>query len=274
MRRDIRREIPPFLPLSLTVPVAPQANLNPRLVVQTRLCYDFARCTLHHGITNDMLERRLAHDPHPSTPLSSADRATAIAAAAADIATDAEAAPFRSALGALISNAEMLRAESAACREAALAFVTSREGAFGALLARAAPPSTAETQRIEPATWKSASELAATAGVLSCNVDLGDLALALRPTATNSATSAVARRRARYRVVHAPFVFVRAAPSTKAEVLTMAPTNAEIEVEIEGGGGWVRTADALENGRHGWLLVDGAPLGLGRLLEPCERDVT
>ena len=78
-----------------------------------------------------------------------------------------------------------------------------------------------------------------------------------------------------YRVVHAPFVFVRAAPSTDAEVLSMLDVGACVSVDAVCRG-WVRTATlpcarALPDSKPragGWVLVDGAPLGLGALLEP------
>ena len=47
----------------------PEANPNARLVVRTKLCFDHARGSLHHGESNDELERRLGADP----PLPSAE---------------------------------------------------------------------------------------------------------------------------------------------------------------------------------------------------------
>ena len=78
-----------------------------------------------------------------------------------------------------------------------------------------------------------------------------------------------------YRVAHAPFVFVRAAPSTDAEVLSMLDVGACVSVDALCRG-WVRTATlpcarALPDSKPragGWVLVDGASLGLGALLEP------
>jgi len=69
-------------------------------------------------------------------------------------------------------------------------------------------------------------------------------------------------------VAHAPFVFLRAAPSTKAEVLSLAAAGQLLDVDAERDG-WLRTAAPVRDGRRGWALVDGAQLGLGRLLEPA-----
>ena len=74
---------------------------------------------------------------------------------------------------------------------------------------------------------------------------------------------------ATYRVVHAPFVFVRAAPSTDAEVVSLTSAGSTLTVDAECDG-WVRRAAtaADEGPAGGWVLVDGAALGLGVLLQP------
>ena len=70
-----------------------------------------------------------------------------------------------------------------------------------------------------------------------------------------------------YRVVHSPFVCVRAAPSVKAAVLAVAPHGALLHADAERRG-WVRLIDDGHGGatRDAWALIDGRELGLGTLL--------
>ena len=68
-----------------------------------------------------------------------------------------------------------------------------------------------------------------------------------------------------YRVLHKPFVYVRAAPSTRAAMLGILRPGDEVLAGCEHDG-WLRTAMPFDKGRHGWLLLDGAPLGMGQLL--------
>jgi hypothetical protein len=77
--------------------------------------------------------------------------------------------------------------------------------------------------------------------------------------------------RAIYRVVHKPFVFLRAAPATDAAVHNVVQAGSIIEVDAVRDG-WVRTAapfPQLEGGpsKQAWALLDGRALGLGTLLE-------
>jgi hypothetical protein len=75
----------------------------------------------------------------------------------------------------------------------------------------------------------------------------------------------------RYRIMHGPIVFVRRAPAVDAEILNALPKGMELEMDAARAG-WVRTARAMAPltggaAQRGWMLVDGASVGLGRLLE-------
>ena len=70
---------------------------------------------------------------------------------------------------------------------------------------------------------------------------------------------------ATYRAVHTPWVYLRASPDTEAEYVGVLPPNKEVLMGVEHDG-WVRTAEPFAKGRHGWALVDGAPLGYKALL--------
>ena len=88
--------------------------------------------------------------------------------------------------------------------------------------------------------------------------------------AHDGATHVLASR-ATYRVVHKPFVFLRAAPATDAAVHNVVQAGSTIEVDAVRNG-WVRTAvpfPQLEGGpsKQAWALLDGRALGLGTLLE-------
>ena len=70
-----------------------------------------------------------------------------------------------------------------------------------------------------------------------------------------------------FRVVHAPFIYLRAQPNTEASMLATARTG---EVLLMGSrrDGWLRTSAPVPGGDDcGWALEDGAPLKLGVLLE-------
>jgi len=78
---------------------------------------------------------------------------------------------------------------------------------------------------------------------------------------------------ATYRVVHAPFIFLRAAPARDAEVMSVLTTAMEFEADALRCG-WVRTAkpvapmaDKEAKPRKAWALIDGAEAGLGQLLK-------
>ena len=217
---------------------------------------------LRRGLSNAQLELELGAAP---PPCSEAARTAAARTAAAEEATEAEAAPFEARLRWLLGGEDdqVLRTEARACREALLAFAHARAGAFAAMLAPLAE----------------ARPLAAAAPLDAG----GDGAIALEPEHLGRGpASAVVMAQAgvrllaaatTYRVAHGPFVFVRAAPSTDAEVVSMADVGACLTVDAECRG-WVRTAAlpcALPDSKlrtGGWVLVDGAALGLGVLLEP------
>ena len=70
-----------------------------------------------------------------------------------------------------------------------------------------------------------------------------------------------------YRVIH-PFVNVRSDPALNATVLGKKSTNDRVIAEALGGrdNAWIKLEERFD-GRVGWLLIDGASIGLGRLLE-------
>ena len=72
-----------------------------------------------------------------------------------------------------------------------------------------------------------------------------------------------------YRVVHTPFIYLRAAPDTQAPMLAIAVAGEVLQMSAECDG-WLCTARPVAGGgERGWALRDGAPLGLGMLLEAC-----
>ena len=73
-----------------------------------------------------------------------------------------------------------------------------------------------------------------------------------------------------YRVVHAPFIYLRGAPDTQAPMVAIAVAGEVLQMSAERDG-WLCTARPVAGGGEcGWALRDGAPLGLGMLLEACE----
>ena len=73
-----------------------------------------------------------------------------------------------------------------------------------------------------------------------------------------------------YRVVHAPFIYLRGAPDTQAPMVAIAVAGEVLQMSAERDG-WLCTACPVAGGgERGWALRDGAPLGLGMLLEACE----
>ncbi len=99
--------------------------------------------------------------------------------------------------------------------------------------------------------------------------------------AAPEASATVEHAPRRYRVSHAPFVYVRNAPSTLAPMLGIVRAGREIVVEATRAG-WVRlrrepaaraaaaSGTASSEPSPGWLLIDGKALGLGPLLEPLQ----
>ena len=73
-----------------------------------------------------------------------------------------------------------------------------------------------------------------------------------------------------YRVVHAPFIYLRGAPDTQAPMVAIAVAGEVLQMSAERDG-WLCTARPVAGGgERGWALRDGAPLGLSMLLEACE----
>eukprot|EP00966_Prymnesium_polylepis_P104129 2411203-Prymnesium_polylepis.1 len=72
-----------------------------------------------------------------------------------------------------------------------------------------------------------------------------------------------------YRVVHAPYVYLRAGPSQEHKVLGVAQQGTRLQMDAESNG-WYRTRAVVADGEQGWVLLDGAKIGLGVLLELCE----
>ena len=73
------------------------------------------------------------------------------------------------------------------------------------------------------------------------------------------------RRLPEWKVVHAPRVAVRSAPDTKASLAGSKMEGETVTAEAEEGG-WIRLAAESTSGAR-WMLIDGAEVGLGKLLE-------
>ena len=70
-----------------------------------------------------------------------------------------------------------------------------------------------------------------------------------------------------YVVVNRPWVYLREQPTTDAGMLAIRRPGTVVTFSAELDG-WLRTAETVSKGRHGWALEDGAKLGLGVLLVP------
>ena len=167
---------------------------------------------LRRGLSNAQLELELgAAPPH----CSEAARTAAARTAAAEEATEAEVAPFEARLRWLLggeddANDEVLRTEARACREALVAFANERAGAFAAMLA----PLVAAHPLAAAAPLDAGSDGAVT--LEPEHLGRGPASAAVMAQAGVRLLAAATT----YRVAHGPFVFVRAAPSTDAEVPT------------------------------------------------------
>lgn len=256
------------------------------------LSFDHARGTLLHGVSNEELEARLGSAPSLPT---AQEHAAAMSEATRQEATAEEVAPFESLLGELLTDEAVLRRESFRCREAFLTFAKEREGGLGreleaAAALRASPMGVRGEGREEGEGgegrsdgWWEAVEAAAQAGhsvVLLAPADIkpsrGAVAAADEPTADGAGAGVDAEMEllpatVTYRVVHAPFVFLRKAPSVDAGVLTVLQLGSSVVVDGLRRG-WARTAAPhapLTGGapQRGWALLDGASVGLGVLLQ-------
>lgn len=70
-----------------------------------------------------------------------------------------------------------------------------------------------------------------------------------------------------YAVTHAPWIYLRAEPSTDAEVVAVSRPG-KILWMSHALDGWLRTADPVHQQQYGWALEAGTQLGLGVLLTP------
>mmetsp|Transcript_17515 Transcript_17515/g.60608 ORF Transcript_17515/g.60608 Transcript_17515/m.60608 type:complete len:144 (+) Transcript_17515:743-1174(+) len=66
-----------------------------------------------------------------------------------------------------------------------------------------------------------------------------------------------------WRVVHAPFVAVRASPSVTSKLVSVRRPGDVVRVDYTLEALWAKL-----DGEVGWMLTHGAELGLGALLEP------
>ena len=265
-----------------------EANSNPRLVVHASLSYDHARGTLHHGVSNTQLEARLG--PSPALP-SDAERAANVDAATAQEATADEVAPFEAKLLELLDDESALRREAAECRRAFLAFAEEHEGGLQRELTSVAARRGADAGADADAAWESGADAARRQGRTVQPLALSELKQARRgagaeepaaegaPGTARSEAAAAADaiellpEVAAFRVVHSPYVFLRAAPAVDAQVYSIVMGGTALRVDAIRKG-WVRTATCLQplpggEPRQAWALVDGATLGLGTLLERC-----
>uniref|UniRef100_A0A7S4AYP3 Uncharacterized protein n=1 Tax=Chrysotila carterae TaxID=13221 RepID=A0A7S4AYP3_CHRCT len=240
----------------------PEANKNTNLVVPTSLCFDHARGLLLHGTTNAELEQKLGRKP----PLiSSRDRKQNFARAVREIALEDEVAPFENVLLPLLRDEEILRRESSKCRSLSVDFAEARQDNLAAMLHALAldlPCSAVD----RPGLLDSLSNR----GIKFVQLNICDLQQQLPAGSAEPPLHKHFSSPACYRVLHRPYVLLRAAPSVMAEVLSIAPHGQSLYCDAELNG-WVRlSATALEG--HGairrmWALVDGAALGLGLLLQ-------
>jgi len=76
------------------------------------------------------------------------------------------------------------------------------------------------------------------------------------------AASRTTRTMDKFRVVHNPHVYVRAAPNLRAAAICVKRVGDVVRV-LEEVDGWLKLAD-----NTGWMLRDGSALGLGALLQP------
>lgn len=274
----------------------PEANLNHGLVCETRLCFDHARGELLHRVANEQLEDRLG--PNPVLP-DARQRSAAVAKAVQEEASDEEVAPFEEALRRLLTDEAILRQQSAMCRDLFFTFAKQREGGVARLLqtveqrVRTTDQSTAGGCR-ENSLASNCTNTSGSLGLLTASA-AGAIGVAtfnrailapistveLKPQLASHEASAMAARSqgaremrvaARYRVTYKPLVYLRAAPSTRAAIITIAPTGTLLEADATletNEGTWVRTKRPVTiepAERRGWALVHGQMVGLGPLL--------
>jgi glycosyltransferase involved in cell wall biosynthesis len=281
----------------------PEANRNPELVCETRLCFNHAKGSLIHGLNNAQLELRLGARP----PLhDSRHRSAALAASVTEEATDHEVEPFETALRRLLTDGEYLHRQSARCREVFVDFARQCEGGVARLLraggvngavlngagAAAAPESAggvngacngaggasaltgAGVQLRSSVNGASVNgaDAAAVNGAVLVPVATFDLKPHLPSHAESDAAAAALGARAlrtpaRYRVTFKPLIYLRAAPSTRAAILNVAPAGTLIEADMtvdSAEGRWVRSQRPVmvqPVARRGWALERADRLG-------------
>lgn len=276
----------------------PEANGNRELVCEARLCFDHAKGALLHGVNNAQLEQSLGAHPPLHDPR---QRSAALAASVAEEATDHEVEPFEAPLRRLLTDDEYLRRQSARCRDIFVAFARQCEGGVARLL-RAAPDEAvnragvngacgagAQGERAHGAGVKptdgacvngasvahrpvTGAEAAAANGAVLVPVATLDLKAQLASHAESHAAAAalgarVLRTPARYRVAFKPLIYLRAAPSTRAAILSVAPAQTLIEADMtvdSAEGRWVRSQRPVTVepvARRGWALERAEQLG-------------
>ena len=269
----------------------PEANLNHELVVHTKLSYDHARGTLHHGVSNEELEGKLGKNP---TLPASEVRAQSMRTATSEVATVEEVLPFERVLRRLIEDEEYLRSQSAICRERFYAFAKERENGLRRELESAASRRPKVNGK-DDHPWNEALDYVVECGHTVVKLTQSDVQKdggggggddpsaedngakggfvavnGRNTTRSDELDPRLERLSMSYKVVHSPIVFVRAAPAIDAEILTMMPAGMSFTVDARRGG-WVRTAQSINpigGGKRaqGWALVDGSSVGLGALL--------
>lgn len=79
--------------------------------------------------------------------------------------------------------------------------------------------------------------------------------------------AALTQGQRRWTVIHGPRVAVRAEGSRSSKMVGSRAVGDEVVADCEANG-WVRIAGTTD-----WMLVDGAEIGLGRLLEPQDEEI-
>ncbi|KAL1514816.1 hypothetical protein AB1Y20_003901 [Prymnesium parvum] len=72
-----------------------------------------------------------------------------------------------------------------------------------------------------------------------------------------------------YSVAHRPYVYIREGPSRTQRALGVAAYGTRVEVDQECAGWLHICSSSAADGVQGWVMLDGASTGLGRLLDPC-----
>ncbi|KAL1515868.1 hypothetical protein AB1Y20_002483 [Prymnesium parvum] len=147
-------------------------------------------------------------------------------------------------------------------RRSAASYSTTTTASLASASAQASLASSSAQASLASASAQ--ASLASSSAQASLASSSAQTSLASSSAQTSLASSSAQPRR--YRVVHKPCVFIRERPSVSARCLGYAwPGDTVLVVEATTDG-WLKL-----DGDEGWLLCDGAPLGLGALLEPTEE---